>query len=137
MEGDWIIRLFHPDHFSHARGRFNSTAISTSRDGLSVIDEACAIRCNGSICQHCASHYEPRISGDPAIFARIKREDFHGAEFERDESEGDYCHFLTNGLPRKLDSRFVKALSIGDLRICAKDGERELTYDDICAQNPP
>lgn len=137
MEGDFIIRLFHPEHYSHARGRFKSTAISTSRDGLSIIDEACAIRCSGSICEHCGAHYESRVSGDPAVFARIELREFEGAEFERDESEGDQCHFLTNGLPRRFDSRFVKSLNIEDLRICDANGERELTYADICAQNPP
>lgn len=143
MEGETLLRFFHPRHYSYALQRFKSEAIEASTDGLSVVDETCATGCNGSACGHFAATeptYGARISGSPPVFARIPVADLPaGCRLELDDSNGDQCHYLIVGLSKKqLKKHFepIYSQALEGFRICDGDGERPLTIADIEAQNP-
>jgi hypothetical protein len=131
-------RLFHPDHFDPARGKFSDVALlKSSDDGISVVDGECVNRSGRSICAHFRKYYS-RVAGEPPIFLEIPQEYIPTKSSIVESGSSKRCHKLIAGLSKKemlsMSKAMTRNIPINQFRICDGTGSRELTIEDV--KNP-
>lgn len=128
-----LVRLVHPKHWEAGREGFTDLAF---KPPLSVFDVECAEHASsGLICQHVRKYY-PTQGGDPPVLMFIEEGDLPpGCALDANRSDsGDDCHreviakgkSLIKALKRSLMDRHWSTL-----KVCAPDGIRDLTAEDI------
>ncbi|CAN5459250.1 hypothetical protein BH10ACI2_BH10ACI2_16090 [soil metagenome] len=130
-----FIRLLNiSKHYSHKHGRFESTAFKPSSDGsgISVVKKECGEEHSGTICAHIAEHY-PNVAGTPIVFWEIPDEQIpQSCSFVHSVSGTDqWCHYNLKDWDRTDAKKTMRELRIEDAKICADEGIRNLTQNDI------
>lgn len=123
-------------HYSKELGRFKSPAFENTGKppGISVIDLDCANHSSGNACQHCARYYAA-VAGLPIIFWTIPDQIVEdGCHLEQETTEsGDVCHYNIRGLSDNRARKIIIRVPIEELMICADEGPRSMTGDDLNA----
>src|SRR5262245_61798604 len=128
------VRLLNfKNHYSRELRRFKSYAFQDSEDGsgISVIDCDCAERASGGICVHCAKRYAS-VAGTPMLYWEIPQEIFRDHwSIAQDEADGDECHYNLKGVADREGKNIITKVKIEEVMICAEDGPRYMTDDDL------
>ena len=130
-----FFRVIHRKHFDSERdgSGFASTALNLrSGEPFSVVDHDCALAESGGICSHVLRYYRDQ-TGEPAIYWAILDEHIPAECRATPETTptGDECHRNLHGWGRNTIRGVFKRLSLGDLTVCASEGERPLERSDL------
>jgi hypothetical protein len=130
-----LILLLHISQYDANCGRFTSDSFKeSSREyggGISVVDRDCAVAKSDSICAHIRRFYSG-ITQEPPIFWFFDSSILRGSELENEPSTtGDLCHRNIRNFPRKEARRIFRAQDMFTFKICAPEGIRNLTSEDL------
>jgi len=129
------IRLVHPKHWERGRARFGDLAFKSAGDaGMSIFESDCATARSGLICEH-IDHFYKGVGGEPPIFLIVEDDEWpEGYSLKHVESDtGDDCHREVEGVTDKRIKKALMKRPWSDYMICAPDGLRPLTQQDIDA----
>ena len=136
-----IIRLMHPRRYVPRKRRFARAAFSNSSGGggVSVLSSECVDRKGHGICAHIRKYYDERIAGSPPVFWRIPVANLpNGHSLEQQTTpSGDDCHYNIMGINDAQCYELLKSVQPTDYQICAADGLRTITEDELKAASDP
>lgn len=135
-----LVRYLNPQkYYDSEKKRFQSLAFCPSENGgISVVDIECAQGASGSLCEHGIKYYrtigeKPGPAGDPVIFWEIP-DDLLPRDCEvrqSDSDTGDPCHHEIEKWNEKEARKTFKQIQLSEMKICAEDGIRPLTIEDL------
>jgi hypothetical protein len=131
------FRVLHARHFDSRRREFKSLAFRNSSDGtgVSVIQRECIDQHGHSWCEHIRVHYRT-VASDPPIFWCLKCSVLpHGHRLVNDDSDGDECHYVIDGVSDAELKNLLKSVDLHQLLICRNGIHENLTDDDIARLN--
>ena len=120
-------------HCDRVKKCFTSLAFKpSSSDGLiSLFDRDCAIRTNGTVCNHIKAIHS-KLSGEPPIFWEFSPEILpEGVEVLSSGNPDDPCHSHVSGLDDKASRRLFKTIQLSEFQVCENGTSRHVTADDF------